>query len=80
MAFLQHRNHWHINWPLLNLWWKVLVVLTMMAMCELAFFKQYGIKSYFRPHLKLGILDVLMCVPLCGIKVYNMECKTIFDI
>ncbi len=49
---------------------------------KLGFFKQNAIKSYFQPHLKLGILDVLMCVPLCGIKVYNINVgqSLIFDI
>jgi hypothetical protein len=64
----------------INLWQKVLVILTSTSICESEFSKQNVIKSYLQSCLKLDTLDVLMSLLVCGIEVDNIEWRTIFDI
>ena len=61
---------WHMNWPkLMQLWQKILLIPSSIAICERGFSKQNAINSHFRNMLNLKTLDALMRVCLCGLEV-----------
>jgi hypothetical protein len=72
---------WHTNWPkLMQLWQKIILIPSSIAICERGFSKQNAIKSHLRNRLNLKTLDALMRVSLCGLEVDAMDWSTIFNI
>ena len=58
---------WKANWPnLIELWEKMLVIPTNIAICERGFSKYNMGKSALQSHLHLNTLDALMLITLCG--------------
>ena len=72
---------WLTNWPnLMQLWHKLILVPSSIAICERIFRKQNAIKSHSRNRLNLKTLDVVMWVSFCGLEVDAMDWASIFNI
>jgi len=68
---------WYVNWPhVMQLWQKVLVVPSSVAICQRGFSKQKNINSHLQASLKMDTLDVLMQMLLCNkVGEYRLETK-----
>ena len=70
---------WHKNWPkLVQLWQKIILIPSNIAICERGFSKKNAIKSHLRNKLNFKTLDALMRVSLCGLELDAMDWATIF--
>ena len=54
-------NEWYTNWPhLMKVLQKLLVIPSIIAICERGFQKQNAIKSHLQASLKLDTLETLI--------------------
>ena len=78
---------WQTSWPnLMQLWQRIILIPSCIAICERGLSKQNAIKSHLRNRLDLKILDALMRISFLGLKrmqqiglpssIFRETCKT----
>jgi hypothetical protein len=63
----------------MQLWQKIILIPSKIAICERGFSKQNASKSHLRNGLNLKTLDALMQVSLCGLEVDAINWAIIFN-
>ena len=81
LAHMHNNLEWHTNWPkLMQLWHKIILIPSRIAICKRGFSKQNAIKSHLCNRLNLKTLNTLLRVSLCGLEVNAMDWATIFNV